>query len=180
MSRSVNKASISNVTFSALACFKTRLKKVPKFDLKVELRLLTWASRDIYRMVQGQLELLGRHMKRGKLSEDYVNSDSDNESHSQESAYNSKKIAPSSPIKSKTTSSTSNGSEEPTFELSGKRRVTVRKYRSSILIDIREYYEDKASGEDRPGKKGISLTKDQYDKLKEMLPEIDAAVKKTN
>lgn len=116
-------------------------------------------------------------MKRGKLSEDYVNSDSDNESNSPGNTDNSKKSASSSsPIKSKATTS----SEEPTFEISGKRRVTVRKYRSSILIDIREYYEDKASGEDRPGKKGISLTRDQYEKLKELLPEIDAAVKKMN
>lgn len=115
-------------------------------------------------------------MKRGKLSEDYVNSDSESESNSQGNADNSKQ--PASPIKSKsTTSSAASGSEEPTFEISGKRRVTVRKFRSSILIDIREYYEDKASGEDRPGKKGISLTKEQYEKLKELLPEIDAAVK---
>ena len=54
----------------------------------------------------------------------------------------------------------------------------MRKFRSNILIDIREYYEDKASGEDRPGKKGNFFDKDQYEKLKELLPEIDEAVKK--
>lgn len=109
-------------------------------------------------------------MKRGKLSEDYVNSDSDYEgSGSQEQK-----------VKVTTDNNTSvskTESDESTFELSGKRRVTVRKFRSSVLIDIREYYEDKASGEERPGKKGISLTKEQYEKLKELLPEIDAAVK---
>lgn len=111
-------------------------------------------------------------MKRGKLSQDYVNSDSDyDESNSQNDNENELK---SSPVKATTKSS---NFEESSFELSGKRRVTVRKFRSSVLIDIREYYEDKASGEERPGKKGISLTKEQYEKLKEMIPEIDAAVK---
>ena len=108
-------------------------------------------------------------MKRGKLSEDYVNSDSEGgEDERNESVENN------SPIRS---GESKTKMEEGTFELSGKRRVSVRKFRSSILIDIREYYEDKASGEDRPGKKGISLTKDQYEKLKELIPEIDAAVK---
>jgi len=110
-------------------------------------------------------------MKRGKLSQDYVNSDSDYESSSQND--NQQK---STPAKTAAVKSAAND-EESIFELSGKRRVTVRKFRSSILIDIREYYEDKASGEERPGKKGISLTKEQYEKLKELMPEIDAAVK---
>ena len=129
-------------------------------------------------LFQGQTEGFVRHMKRGKLSKDYVNSDSDCDSSSQENGNNSKKLDTSSPVKAKINSSPSNGDEESTFELSGKRRVTVRKFRSSILIDIREYYEDKSSGEERPGKKGISLTKEQYEKLKELLPEIDSAVKK--
>ena len=109
-------------------------------------------------------------MKRGKLSSDYVNSESDYE----ESKSNT--TSPESSVK-KSSVNTANSNDESSFELSGKRRVTVRKFRSSILIDIREYYEDKASGEDRPGKKGISLTKEQYEKLKELLPEIDSAVK---
>lgn len=109
-------------------------------------------------------------MKRGKLSQDYVNSDSDYESSSQ----NDNELK-STPVKAAAFKSSNN--EESIFELSGKRRVTVRKFRSNILIDIREYYEDKASGEERPGKKGISLTKEQYEKLKELMPEIDDAVK---
>jgi hypothetical protein len=115
-------------------------------------------------------------MKRGKLSQDYVNSDSDyDESNNQNENEVKSSSSSSSPVKV-ITKSTSND-EESSFELSGKRRVTVRKFRSSILIDIREYYEDKASGEERPGKKGISLTKEQYEKLKELIPEIDTAVK---
>ena len=111
-------------------------------------------------------------MKRGKLSEDYVNSDSDYESSSQNDNERKSKAKDTVAVKS------SSNSDESSFELSGKRRVTVRKYRSSVLIDIREYYEDKASGEERPGKKGISLSKEQFEKLKELMPEIDEAVKK--
>jgi hypothetical protein len=32
-------------------------------------------------------------------------------------------------------------------------------------VAIREFYEDKGSGELRPGKKGINLPPDQWDKL---------------
>lgn len=106
-------------------------------------------------------------MKKQKLSEDTVVSD--------DSEFESTTQSQSSPAK--TTAKSTNSDGEASFEISSKRRVTVRKFRSSILIDIREYYEDKASGEDRPGKKGISLTKEQYEKLKELLPEIDKAVK---
>ncbi|CAE6512113.1 unnamed protein product [Rhizoctonia solani] len=47
-------------------------------------------------------------------------------------------------------------------EISGKRRVTVRAFNGLKLVDIREMYTDKASGELRPGKKGISLSEEQF------------------
>ncbi|CEL53775.1 RNA polymerase II transcriptional coactivator SUB1 OS=Saccharomyces cerevisiae (strain ATCC 204508 / S288c) GN=SUB1 PE=1 SV=1 [Rhizoctonia solani AG-1 IB] len=48
------------------------------------------------------------------------------------------------------------------FEISGKRRVTVRSFNGLKLVDIREMYTDKASGELKPGKKGISLSEEQF------------------
>ncbi|CAE6470516.1 unnamed protein product [Rhizoctonia solani] len=48
------------------------------------------------------------------------------------------------------------------FEISGKRRVTVRAFNGLKLVDIREMYTDRASGELRPGKKGISLSEEQF------------------
>lgn len=113
-------------------------------------------------------------MKRGKLSQDVVDSDSDYDSPEPSASQQNDNS------KTTTSSKSVTNSDESYFELSGKRRVTVRKFRSSVLIDVREYYEDKASGEEKPGKKGISLTIDQYEKLKELLPEIDAAIKNMN
>ena len=129
-------------------------------------------------------------MKRGKLSEEIVNSDSDYEissSQDNENINEPEKIKKKSKTikleetESTSTSTNSNDSNNnKSFELSGKRKVTVQKYRTNILVDIREYYEDKTSGLERPGSKGISLTREQYEKFKELIPEIDAALKKIN
>ncbi|QEU58060.1 Sub1 [Kluyveromyces lactis] len=51
------------------------------------------------------------------------------------------------------------------FELGKNKRVTIRRFKNINLIDIREYYLDQSSGDMRPGKKGISLTEEQYDQL---------------
>ena len=57
------------------------------------------------------------------------------------------------------------GSEdyEP-INLGMKKRIAVRKYKGHILVDIREMYEK--DGEERPGRKGISLNLPQYIILK--------------
>jgi len=46
-------------------------------------------------------------------------------------------------------------------DIGKKKHVTVREFKGMQLVDIREFYTDKASGEDKPGKKGISLTLEQ-------------------
>lgn len=53
--------------------------------------------------------------------------------------------------------------------LSESKRLTVRKWNSKLLIDIREYYKDKQSGDWKPGKKGISLTLEQYQVLRDVI-----------
>ncbi|GHJ90175.1 hypothetical protein NliqN6_6577 [Naganishia liquefaciens] len=68
-----------------------------------------------------------------------------------------------------------NENGENYIELSNKRRATVREFKGSTLIDLREYYTDK-SGEEKPGAKGLSLTAEQWVKLKNAIPQIDAWV----
>ena len=79
---------------------------------------------------------------------------------------------------SKNASSSSSRQEEdiPTeFQLSSKRKITVRDFRGKALIDIREFY-TKDSGELAPGRKGISLTVEQYEKFKSYIVDIDKAI----
>ncbi|TFK75416.1 PC4-domain-containing protein [Pluteus cervinus] len=56
-------------------------------------------------------------------------------------------------------------------ELGKKRRGTVRSFKGSTFLDIREFYE--ASGESKPGKKGITLSQEQWELLKKCQSDID-------
>jgi hypothetical protein len=50
----------------------------------------------------------------------------------------------------------------------------VRFFRAAVLIDLREYYEQ--GSEMKPGKKGISLAKDQWRSLQQTEAEISQAI----
>ena len=52
----------------------------------------------------------------------------------------------------------------------------VRAWKGRTFIDIREWYVDKSTMDTKPGKKGISLTPEQYQTLKAAMPEIDEAL----
>ncbi|VDN20429.1 unnamed protein product [Cylicostephanus goldi] len=67
-----------------------------------------------------------------------------------------------------------NADGEEMIEIGSMRYVNVRNFRGKSLIDVREYYMDKGSGELRPGKKGISLTREQYENFKSIMSEIDS------
>ncbi|KAF2846749.1 PC4-domain-containing protein [Plenodomus tracheiphilus IPT5] len=60
---------------------------------------------------------------------------------------------------------------------SGKRRVTVSEFKNNTLISIREYWTND-SGELKPGKKGISLTVDQYQTLLASAPLLESVLAK--
>ncbi|CAI9758349.1 unnamed protein product [Fraxinus pennsylvanica] len=59
-------------------------------------------------------------------------------------------------------------------ELSKNRKVSVRNWNGKVVVDIREfYYKD---GKEMPGKKGISLTMDQWKVLRDHVDEINQEV----
>ena len=70
------------------------------------------------------------------------------------------------------------GEKEVAFLLDKRKRITVHKFKGQLKVDIREYYED--NGEMKPGKKGISLNNDNWQKLKEFVDKIDEAIDNIN
>ncbi|EPS44269.1 hypothetical protein H072_1770 [Dactylellina haptotyla CBS 200.50] len=61
------------------------------------------------------------------------------------------------------------------WELGGKsRRVTVSEFKGNVLVSVREYYEK--DGKSLPGKKGISMTLDQFNQLIRVLPALEEAI----
>ncbi|KAF3907629.1 hypothetical protein AA313_de0205290 [Arthrobotrys entomopaga] len=61
------------------------------------------------------------------------------------------------------------------WELGGKlRRVTVSEFKGNVLVSVREYYEK--DGKCLPGKKGISLSLDQFNQLIRVLPALEEAI----
>jgi hypothetical protein len=61
--------------------------------------------------------------------------------------------------------------EDKKFALGNKRFATVNEFKGTTLVDIREYFQDK-QGEWKPGKKGISLKRDEFNKLLACAPKI--------
>ncbi|KAJ8480734.1 hypothetical protein ONZ51_g6452 [Trametes cubensis] len=64
-----------------------------------------------------------------------------------------------------------NESGEKYVDLGKKRRATVRQFKGSTFLDIREFYGD--DNDLKPGKKGISLNKEQWEALKKSSDVID-------
>ncbi|CAF1054299.1 unnamed protein product [Rotaria sp. Silwood1] len=72
--------------------------------------------------------------------------------------------------------SKSGANGERLYEIGKLRYVSVSEFRGKSYVNIREYYEDK--GVEKPGKKGISLTGDQWEKLKSLINQVDKDLKK--
>lgn len=79
--------------------------------------------------------------------------------------------------KTTTTAGGARAGESYVFDLGAKRRITVNVFAGKKRVDLREFYEDE-SGELKPGKKGISLSLEQYELLKSVIPRVDDALKR--
>ncbi|KAF5019157.1 hypothetical protein F66182_8862 [Fusarium sp. NRRL 66182] len=93
---------------------------------------------------------------------------------------NEPEVAPkvSKKVKSTATSVEADGKDDdgnPFWELSKMRRVGVSEFRAKSYINIREYYEK--DGKTLPGKKGISLSLEQYNTLLKVIPRINATLR---
>jgi len=53
------------------------------------------------------------------------------------------------------------GGDKEGWELGRMRKITLNEFKGRTLVDIREYYTD-AGGDMKPGKKGISLSNEQW------------------
>ncbi|XP_052101148.1 activated RNA polymerase II transcriptional coactivator p15-like [Mytilus californianus] len=104
-------------------------------------------------------------------------SDSDNEAPKKKKTKVEKKVEKKEPPKA-AASSGPGKSGERTFQISRNRWVSVSEFRGKVMVGIREFYE--ADGELRPGKKGISLPLDQWEKLKNQFDDINEAVREMN
>ena len=62
------------------------------------------------------------------------------------------------------------------WDMGNMKKVVVRNFMGKTYIDFREYYVNKDTKETKPGKKGISLTRLQYQKLKSVIEDIDHAL----
>jgi hypothetical protein len=65
----------------------------------------------------------------------------------------------------------------PYLRLGARKRITIKEWKRIVLIDFREYFTN-AEEEERPGKKGISLTEEQWKVLKASMETIDQAINK--
>lgn len=61
-------------------------------------------------------------------------------------------------------------------ELSRNRRVSVRNWQGKVVVDIREFYVK--DGKTMPGRKGISLSMDQWEILQQHVDVIDNEISK--
>ncbi|XP_010295227.1 PREDICTED: activated RNA polymerase II transcriptional coactivator p15-like, partial [Phaethon lepturus] len=64
--------------------------------------------------------------------------------------------------------------EEGMFQIGKMRYVRVSCFKGKALVDIREFCVDKEGGT-KPGRKGIALSAEQWNQLKDIIPEIDGA-----
>jgi len=49
------------------------------------------------------------------------------------------------------------------------KKVSVSEFKGQLLVNFREYYVDKATDEEKPGSKGITLNRSQWEEFKKVV-----------
>ncbi len=62
------------------------------------------------------------------------------------------------------------------WSLGANKMLRVKQFKGKTYIDIREFYEDKDTGEKKPGKRGIMLNVEQWDKITQSIAQIQETV----
>ncbi|KAK4191172.1 putative RNA polymerase II transcriptional coactivator [Podospora australis] len=89
-----------------------------------------------------------------------------------------KKVKTTKPTKAASSSASKAGAKATDaegnayWELGNNRRIGASKFKNVTLVNIREYYTT-SDGEARPGKKGISLSLDQYKAFLKVIPQLN-------
>lgn len=81
--------------------------------------------------------------------------------------------AEEAPVTAKTAKKKTAAAAEFRVELGNKKFLSISEWNKQTLVQIREYYEDKETGEMKPGKKGIALKLQEFEQLKKLIPQID-------
>lgn len=66
--------------------------------------------------------------------------------------------------------------DDLSWDLGNRRFVKLSEFKGKWYVNIREFYD--AGGELKPGKKGIMLTMEQWQKFKGLIDDVDEAIKK--
>ena len=111
--------------------------------------------------------------KSNYLSDDFVVSDDEVENGSSAAPATKRSKAQSS------SQSNSNQAQEDAdgntfWEISKSRRVVISEFKGKKMVSIREYYQK--DGKDLPGKKGITMTIEQYSTLMGLIPPIEVSL----
>ncbi|KAJ3735717.1 transcriptional Coactivator p15-domain-containing protein [Lentinula guzmanii] len=108
---------------------------------------------------------LGRGVKKPKIM---MQEGSESEQGEEEEEKHPKKKEKSKPVPSSSGAGRSvekNHEGDRYIDLGKKKRATVRSFKGTTFVDIREFYGDSEESM-KPGKKGISLTPEQWEVLK--------------
>ncbi|KAK6536767.1 hypothetical protein TWF281_000982 [Arthrobotrys megalospora] len=118
-------------------------------------------------------QFTGKFTKKPFTKRSYNNDDDETSS----KRFKASTTASSSSAASKPPDGARHVDEEGNFywDLGGKgRRVTVSEFMGNVMVSVREYYEK--DGKSLPGKKGISMTLDQFNQLIRVLPALEEAI----